>query len=362
MGRTRFPAGIEEARPPERFEAGPVLYDIDELVVQVEALTRAGQRSHAAAHEEQTTRQIPEEGAGDATAIARSPTTMAFGPEAGLRLVEEIADADALRDYAPLPAARGDFLCFPPRPTGRGAFRIRGCGHADPQRAGKGLSPRAGGGLRRQALNPVSEAPLGAAEPSRFSVFSPSLDENLRKSTTDAASQLVDFFYFELSSCVVDSPSESPRELKVARSNRAGRTTLHLSRGFGGGDRTKGAKPRVSGPFSEFRFPRRLRETGYPCGGALSAAVRRYPACTGLGVRLCYETFRERGFGAGSPHGLARHRGDRLEGRLDRHPRESPRDRSLVPASAGAQPGRAGGVRRGSALRRGAPAELARIP
>jgi predicted RNA polymerase sigma factor len=40
-------------------------------------------------------------------AIAHS---MAFGPEAGLRLVDEIADADTLRDYAPLPAARGDFL------------------------------------------------------------------------------------------------------------------------------------------------------------------------------------------------------------------------------------------------------------
>ena len=35
---------------------------------------------------------------------------MAFGPEAGLRLVDEIADAAALRHYAPLPAARGDFL------------------------------------------------------------------------------------------------------------------------------------------------------------------------------------------------------------------------------------------------------------
>ncbi|MDT9600700.1 RNA polymerase sigma factor [Sphingosinicella rhizophila] len=35
---------------------------------------------------------------------------MAFGPEAGLRLVDEIADAAALRNYAPLPAARGDFL------------------------------------------------------------------------------------------------------------------------------------------------------------------------------------------------------------------------------------------------------------
>ena len=40
-------------------------------------------------------------------AIAHS---MAFGPEAGLRLVDEIVNADALRDYAPLPAAKGDFL------------------------------------------------------------------------------------------------------------------------------------------------------------------------------------------------------------------------------------------------------------
>jgi RNA polymerase sigma factor (sigma-70 family) len=40
-------------------------------------------------------------------AIAHS---MAFGPEAGLHLVDEIADAEALRNYAPLPAARGDFL------------------------------------------------------------------------------------------------------------------------------------------------------------------------------------------------------------------------------------------------------------
>ena len=40
-------------------------------------------------------------------AIAHS---MAFGPEAGLGLVDEIADDAALRNYAPLPAARGDFL------------------------------------------------------------------------------------------------------------------------------------------------------------------------------------------------------------------------------------------------------------
>jgi predicted RNA polymerase sigma factor len=40
-------------------------------------------------------------------AVAHS---MAFGPEAGLQLVDEIAQAAVLRNYAPLPAAKGDFL------------------------------------------------------------------------------------------------------------------------------------------------------------------------------------------------------------------------------------------------------------
>lgn len=40
-------------------------------------------------------------------AIAHS---MAFGPDAGLRLIDEIPDSDAMRHYAPFPAARGDFL------------------------------------------------------------------------------------------------------------------------------------------------------------------------------------------------------------------------------------------------------------
>ncbi|MEO5494628.1 MAG: sigma-70 family RNA polymerase sigma factor [Sphingomonas sp.] len=40
-------------------------------------------------------------------AIAHS---MAFGPDAGLQLIDEIAGAAALSNYAPLPAARGDFL------------------------------------------------------------------------------------------------------------------------------------------------------------------------------------------------------------------------------------------------------------
>ncbi len=40
-------------------------------------------------------------------AIAHS---MAFGPDAGLLLLNQIRDTKALRTYAPLPAARGDFL------------------------------------------------------------------------------------------------------------------------------------------------------------------------------------------------------------------------------------------------------------
>lgn len=40
-------------------------------------------------------------------AVAHS---MAYGPEAGLRLLDAIAETPALQTYAPLPAARGDFL------------------------------------------------------------------------------------------------------------------------------------------------------------------------------------------------------------------------------------------------------------
>ena len=40
-------------------------------------------------------------------AVAHS---MAFGPEAGLALLDDLAGAEALRFYAPLPAARGDCL------------------------------------------------------------------------------------------------------------------------------------------------------------------------------------------------------------------------------------------------------------
>jgi RNA polymerase sigma factor (sigma-70 family) len=42
---------------------------------------------------------------------------MAFGPEAGLRLVDQIAELAILRAYAPLPAARGDLLFRAGRPA-----------------------------------------------------------------------------------------------------------------------------------------------------------------------------------------------------------------------------------------------------
>jgi predicted RNA polymerase sigma factor len=88
-------------------------------------------------------------------AIAHS---MADGPEAGLRLVDEIADAAALRDYAPLPAARGDFLFRAGRlAEARSEFTAAA---TLTRNAGKSLPPRTGGRLRLRALNPVPEAPL----------------------------------------------------------------------------------------------------------------------------------------------------------------------------------------------------------
>ena len=63
--------GIEERRPPQRFEASLVLYDIDELVVQVEALAQTALRSLANAHEVRRRQGRPEEVAGD----ARGPNT-----------------------------------------------------------------------------------------------------------------------------------------------------------------------------------------------------------------------------------------------------------------------------------------------
>jgi hypothetical protein len=105
-------------------------------------------------------------------AIAHS---IAFGPEAGLRLVDEIAGAAALRDYAPLPAARGDFLFRPvdwSRRVQNSRLRPR-----LPATPGKGNSPRTGGRLRLQALNPVSELPLrksaSARRPAGLRSFSP---------------------------------------------------------------------------------------------------------------------------------------------------------------------------------------------
>ena len=54
-------------------------------------------------------------------AVAHS---MAFGPEAGLALLAAVEAAPALAGYAPLPAARGDFLLRAGRPAeARAAFK-----------------------------------------------------------------------------------------------------------------------------------------------------------------------------------------------------------------------------------------------
>jgi RNA polymerase sigma factor (sigma-70 family) len=88
-------------------------------------------------------------------AIAHS---MAFGPEAGLRLVDEIANAAALRGYAPLPAARGDFLFRAGRlPEARSEF-ITASTLTRNAREKAFLLARADA-CNGQVLNPVSEAP-----------------------------------------------------------------------------------------------------------------------------------------------------------------------------------------------------------
>ena len=74
-------------------------------------------------------------------AIAHS---MAFGPEAGLRLVDEIADAAALRDYAPLPAARGDFLFRGPAAQAEARVEFQAAATLTRNLPGKGISPRTG--------------------------------------------------------------------------------------------------------------------------------------------------------------------------------------------------------------------------
>ena len=78
-------------------------------------------------------------------AVAHS---MAFGPEAGLKLVDEIAQAAALRNYAPAAGGEGGFS-VPRRPAGRSQGPVRARRRAHPQRARAGVLSRAGGGLRR---------------------------------------------------------------------------------------------------------------------------------------------------------------------------------------------------------------------
>ena len=79
---------------------------------------------------------------------------MAFGPEAGLKLVDEIAEHAALRNYAPLPAAKGRFP-VQSGPAGRSQSAVRACRRHHPQRTRKGVPARPGKGLRRLNLSAI---------------------------------------------------------------------------------------------------------------------------------------------------------------------------------------------------------------
>ena len=89
--------------------------------------------------------------------------SMAFGPEAGLALVDEIAATAALAGYrrfprrGAIPAAR--------RAAGRGAGGVRARGGADPQRTGGGVPARAGGGVRLRRLAGGGAGSAGLGEP-----------------------------------------------------------------------------------------------------------------------------------------------------------------------------------------------------
>ena len=57
---------------------------------------------------------------------------MAYGPQAGLALVDELRLDPSLKNYHLLPSVRGDLLAKL-EPVGRGAGRVRGCGRTHPQ-------------------------------------------------------------------------------------------------------------------------------------------------------------------------------------------------------------------------------------
>jgi predicted RNA polymerase sigma factor len=73
--------------------------------------------------------------------------SMAFSPEVGLTLLGEIDQAKALQGYAPLPAAKGDFL-FRMGRLAEAKGPVRACRRTHPQRARKSFPSQASGSLR----------------------------------------------------------------------------------------------------------------------------------------------------------------------------------------------------------------------
>ena len=81
--------------------------------------------------------------------------SMAFGPEAGLELVDAIGAEPALKNYHLLPGVRGDLLVKLGRHR-RGARRVRARGVADAQRARTRAAAQARGGMRGEEPTAVS--------------------------------------------------------------------------------------------------------------------------------------------------------------------------------------------------------------
>ncbi len=87
----------------------------------------------------------------------------AYGPEAGLEIIDALAEAPALRGYHLLPSARGDLL-IPPRSCRGGARGVRPGRGADPQRARAGAAAGAGGSVGRLTGQAGGQVALAVAE------------------------------------------------------------------------------------------------------------------------------------------------------------------------------------------------------
>ncbi|NIJ20828.1 RNA polymerase sigma factor (sigma-70 family) [Sphingomonas naasensis] len=102
--------GLDALRQVEALGGGGGAYALQAAIGACHARARTAAETNwarIAALYDRLNRVLPTPVVGLNRAIAHS---MAAGPEAGLRLIDDLPGVEALRGYAPLPAARGDFL------------------------------------------------------------------------------------------------------------------------------------------------------------------------------------------------------------------------------------------------------------